>query len=72
MTRQFLPYQSPAQQPPTPQQPTAPWWRPLTRWWGICGVIIFAGLVMSLVDGASQWSAEQPAAAIKQQLTDGR
>ena len=36
-----------------------PWWRPLTRRWGICGVIIFIGLVMLLIERGTDWYAEQ-------------
>ncbi len=53
MTRSYLPYQQrPVQHPGAPNQPKPlpPWWRPLTRWWGIFGVIIFMGLVMWLIE----------------------
>ena len=38
-----------------PQRPGKPWWRPLTNRWGIFGVIIFVGLVMALIERASEW-----------------
>jgi hypothetical protein len=54
MTRNYLPYrQQPAQYAPLPSRTASRWWRPLTRWRGIVGVIIFIGLVMRLVDSSS-------------------
>jgi hypothetical protein len=52
MTRSHLPY--PQQPAPSSRQPdqAPPWWRPLTRWWGIFGVIIFIGLVMWLIENS--------------------
>ena len=35
-----------------------PWWWPLTRRWGICGVIIFIGLVMLLIERGTAWYSE--------------
>jgi hypothetical protein len=51
MTRNYRPYpQQPVQYAPLPSRTASRWWRPLTRWWGILGVIIFIGLVMRLID----------------------
>jgi hypothetical protein len=51
MTRNYMPYRhQPFQSYRLPSQPAPHWWRPLTRWWGIIGVIIFVGLVMRLMD----------------------
>jgi hypothetical protein len=53
MARNYWPYpQQPAPSPRQPDQAPPPWWRPLTRWWGIFGVIIFIGLVMWLIENS--------------------
>ena len=35
------------------------WWRPLTQWWGLLGVIIFIGLVMRMIDSSTAWRVRQ-------------
>jgi hypothetical protein len=35
------------------------WWWPLTRWWGVCGVIIFIGLAMQVIEYGTKLYAEQ-------------
>jgi hypothetical protein len=53
MTRNYLPYhQQPVQYAPLPSRTASHWWRPLTRWWGIVGIIIVIGLVMRLIDSS--------------------
>ena len=47
--------QGQAQPPAAPPRPIKPWWRPLTNRWGIFGVIISIGLVMTLIQNVSEW-----------------
>jgi hypothetical protein len=61
MTRRYPPYHSqPHRSFDRDDQPRPRWWRPLTRWWGIVGVIIFIGLVLSLVDEVGRRIASKP------------
>jgi hypothetical protein len=61
MARNYWPYlQQPAPSPRQPDQAPPPWWRPLTRWWGIFGVIIFIGLVMWLIENSGFRPAKRP------------
>jgi hypothetical protein len=61
MTRNYWPYpQQPAPSPRQPDQAPPPWWRPLTRWWGIFGVIIFIGLVMWLIENSGFLPTKRP------------
>jgi hypothetical protein len=39
---------------------TKRWWRPLTRWWGIVGTIIFVGLVIHLIEYSARWRTRPP------------
>jgi len=48
----------------------SPWWWPLARWWGICGIIIFIGLLMSLIDNEASWYTDQPAPSTERQGTE--
>jgi hypothetical protein len=53
-------YQRAAQASRPPERPTFPWWRALTNFWGMFGLLIFIGLVLRLIDGAASWAARQP------------
>jgi hypothetical protein len=55
-------YQRAVQASRPPERTTAPWWHPLTNAWGIFGLIIFIGLLLRLIDGATDWMARQQAA----------
>jgi hypothetical protein len=70
MMRTLPPYQSTLPQPGAPSHAASQWWRPLTRWWGICGVIIFIGLCLSLFDNAARWFAGQPFVSAERQVMD--
>jgi hypothetical protein len=43
----------------SPKRTALRWWHPLTQCWGQLGVIIFIGLVMSVIDGSGRWHARQ-------------
>jgi hypothetical protein len=59
MRRQSRPLERHADQPPPAlQRGGMPWWRPLTTAWGIYGIIIFIGLVLSLIETAERWYAQ--------------
>jgi hypothetical protein len=53
-----------------PTETASRWWWPLTRWWGIYGLIIFIGLIMRLIDAATSWYAEQTTPAIERRSTE--
>jgi len=73
MMRKLPPYHQPTLlQPGAPNQTPSRWWRPLTRWWGLCGVIIFIGLCLSLFDSAARWFAGPPPVSAVQQVTEDR
>jgi hypothetical protein len=60
MTRRYPPHHPQSLRPLHPaDQPRPQWWRPLTRWWGIAGVIIFIGLVLSLTDEVNRRAARK-------------
>jgi hypothetical protein len=44
--------------PEKPKAPTKPWWRPLANRWGIFGLIIFIGLVISLIDNSVRYARQ--------------
>jgi hypothetical protein len=50
MTDRYVPAPRSTPQAPTSNPPAAEWWRPLTHSWGIIGLIIFIGLVMSWIE----------------------
>jgi len=61
LNRRYPPYHPQSLRPfDRDDQPRPRWWRPLTRWWGIVGVIIFIGLVLSLVDEVRRQTARKP------------
>jgi hypothetical protein len=66
------PYQPKPPQPGAPNQSALRWWQPLTRWWGLCGVIIFIGLCLSLFDNTARWFAGQPSVSAEPQVTEDR
>jgi hypothetical protein len=64
MTRRYPHYLPPSLQPSDPaDQPRLQWWRPLTTRWGILGVIIFIGLVFSLLDEIGRRTSQQLASS---------
>jgi hypothetical protein len=52
--RRYAPYHQQSARPSKLGQANSQWWRPFTRWWGIFGVLIFIGIVMSLVDHSAR------------------
>jgi hypothetical protein len=62
MIRRYSPYdqQSAAGPSQSSDQAAFRWWRPLTRWWGIVGVIIFIGFLMQQVESLGHRRASQP------------
>ena len=67
MTHRFLSHHQRLPQTSVSNQTAPRWWWPLTRWWAICGVIIFIGLFMSLIDNVAHWQTDQPTASIERQ-----
>jgi hypothetical protein len=60
MNRNYPPYNPHSPRASSPPGKTATrWWRPLTNRWGIFGIIIFIGLVMSLIENSARWYAGQ-------------
>jgi hypothetical protein len=51
MPRIKKPFEKPPQaQPNGPVQAAAQWWRPLISGWGILGLVIFADVVLRVID----------------------
>jgi hypothetical protein len=59
MIRGFRPYREKLSGSTEPNQAASHWWRPLTHWWGVCGVFIFIGLVAFLIGRAVRWGEDQ-------------
>ena len=61
MAPKYLSYHQRAAQASTPPDSNkSPWWRPLTNAWGIFGLILFIGLVLRVIDGATHGATRHP------------